>query len=639
MCGIAGILRIHEAGSPAPPPEVAIPEAWLDVLDESIRHRGPDGQGRFRDRVVRGDGATVDVALVHRRLAVIDPAGGHQPMVSERGRPGRDEGLVAVAFNGCIYNHRELRQELQRAGHEFATDHSDTEALIHGWREWGQDMPRRLDGMFAFALWDRRQASLVMARDLAGEKPLYEGLSEDGRLCVFCSTVPAVIRGLRAAGFGRVMEMTDRVLHEWIRFGYGHRPPMTWVHEVEPGGVRLARGPEGREIVTIGRREPLPERDDRRRLSADDLDRLLERAVVERLEADVPLGCFLSGGVDSSLIAHYAKKAAGTLRTFTVAMPEPRYDESAYAEAAARHLGTDHVPLACEVRPAEDLVRLVEGLGLPFGDSSLLPAAWLSRAARSHVTVCLSGDGGDELFGGYERHVVGRALGRYRRVLAMFPSGLVRERDPKSRASKLSRLARAARHGGYADLRSIFAADDLRRLGVGVDVPVAPVDDPLRDDFLTYLPQDLLRKSDTASMAVALELRAPFLARSVVHAAMGAPLSVLMPRGQRKGLLRQVARKHLPAEIVDRPKMGFAIPISEWLRTDYGGLRTLLMDRLNSTEPFGPPSLGIDLDRAFIDRMVREHMERRRDHGQRLYMLLVLSIWADWMGRVMRGAA
>ena len=635
MCGIGGIVRVWPAGAEVPPPEVSIPEGWLDVLDESIRHRGPDGAGRFRDRAVRGDGMVVDVALVHRRLSIIDHAGGRQPMVSERGREGKGEGLVAVVFNGCIYNHRELRRELEGAGHRFVTDHSDTEVLVHGWREWGEDLPRRLDGMFALAIWDRERGGVFFARDLAGEKPLYEAVNDRAGVCIFGSTLPAVLRGLLATGFDRAAEVTDLMLGEWVRYGCGNRPPMTWIREVEPRGRRIFGACGGGAVIDEG--EPLPERSAGGVISAGELDDLLSRAVASRLEADVPLGCFLSGGVDSSLIAQYARRAAGRLATFTVAMPDPRYDESRYAEQVARLIGTDHLTLRCEPRPAEDLVALIEQIGLPFGDSSLLPAYWVSRAARQHAAVCLGGDGGDELFGGYERHVINPAFNRFRALLAAAPV-LTRERHPKSRSAKLARLMRAARHGGYSDLRSIFPVEVFDRLGLGAGPRRdrgERGDDPLRDDFVKYLPEDLLRKTDAASMAVGLEVRSPLLSRSVVSAALRAPLSCLMPRGKRKGLLRQVARKYLPAEVVDRPKMGFAIPVSEWFRTDYGGMKTLLMDRLRSVEPFGPPSLGIEPDMKFVEKMVEEHMSRRRDHGQRLYMLLVLSIWAGWVGREM----
>jgi asparagine synthase (glutamine-hydrolysing) len=715
MCGIGGILRVSPPGEAAPalarPAQESIPEAWLDVLDEAIRHRGPDGHGRFRDRALRADGSVVEVALVHRRLSILDHAGGAQPMVAGvarvsdavapdpsaptsapwpapmlfHGRPGdpvvyrsvvgeagpRGSGgcapgdLVAVVFNGCIYNHRELRADLRAAGHEFVTDHSDTEVLVHGWREWGEDLPARLEGMFSFVVWDRATARLFAARDPAGEKPLYE--SDLDGLYSFASVPAALARllscgaGVPGAARGGRPAVSMRGLREWLRFGATCWSPFDGIDEVE-GRVRAIydRHDRGDGAMVNGMRRGWYDTWPRRgegRLDADRVEALLSEAVRSRLEADVPLGCFLSGGTDSSLIALMLRRYAGRARTFCVRMPDERFDESEIARRVAALLGADHTTLDCAARPAEDLVALIHQLGLPFGDSSLLPAHWVSRAARSVTTVALSGDGGDELFGGYERHVANRWLRRWRLLLRALPPTAGRGAHPRSALAKAARLAGAARRG-YAELLAVFQADDLARLLPGPEpAPTlpGPCPDPLRFDFEWYLPFDLLRKTDTASMAVALEVRAPMLARPLVRAALAAPLDDLMPRGRgggRKGLLRQVARRHLPAEIVDRPKMGFAIPIGEWFRTDYGGLRTLLYDRLTAREPFGPDSLGINsaIDPGFVRRMLREHDQagsrspwpwKGRDHSQRLYVLLVLSIWADWLAGAQRqgGAA
>lgn len=238
MCGIAGILKVHPAGMQPPAPEVAIPEAWLDVLDDSIKHRGPDGQGRFRDRVTRADGSVVDVAFVHQRLSIIDHAGGRQPMVSERGPwPERARnGRVAVVFNGCIYNHRDLRRELQSAGHRFESDHSDTEVLIHGWREWGHGLFAKLDGMFAVAIWDAASGSIVLTRDRFGEKPLYE--TRHDALHAFSSCVPGLVRirqsaVSRSSPFGHAAQF-DRVA-TWMRFGWDMALPVAGINALVPG--------------------------------------------------------------------------------------------------------------------------------------------------------------------------------------------------------------------------------------------------------------------------------------------------------------------------------------------------------------------------------------------------------------------
>ena len=670
MCGIAGILRTDGQ---------AIPEIWLDLMLDRVAHRGPDGRGRLRDRATLASGRTAEIALVHARLAIIDPACGQQPMVwAETGIkasrlqgiervplvPGSAGGLasvherstdgrLAVVFNGCIYNHRGLRRELQSRGVAFATDHSDTEVLLHGHRAWRGRLPQRLEGMFAYALWDCAAATLTLARDRTGEKPLYYwvGALDGAPLALFASAVPAILAVLRAA-FGPVFPPldTDAWQHPLL-YGYTVGPtPHLGVAEVMPGTVLTidtnragASAVEGHrywkppERAAVGRSSrPSDGRDDRPiataspSLTADRVDALLRDAVVSRLESDVPLGCFLSGGIDSPLVAHYARAHLGTLATFTVRMPDPRYDESDAAAAVAKHLGTTHRTLDVEARPAEDLVALVAQLGLPFADSSILPTYWVSKAARRHVKVALSGDGGDELFLGYERYRATRWLARWGTALTLWPLLATAGRgDPKSRGSKLARLIEAARHGGYPDLVRTFPTRDARRLGIDERLihrdSFRSLDLAIMHDFQRYLPGDLLRKTDTASMAVALEVRCPFLDTRLMEAALVAPAKALMPRGQRKGLLKAVARRYLPAALVERPKMGFAIPIGEWFRTDFGGMHALLMDQLNSIEPFGP----FPLERARVEPFLREHMDGRADHGQRLFALLTLSLWTQ----------
>jgi asparagine synthase (glutamine-hydrolysing) len=657
VCGIGGILRAWPVGTNPPLPHESIPEAWLDTIDEAIKHRGPDGQGRFRDRAVRADGSVVDVALVHRRLAIIDPACGQQPMVSERGR-SEAEGLVAVVFNGCIYNHRELRRELEANGHRFVTDHSDTEVLIHGWREWGLGrfnngehnnvreggLASRLEGMFAAAIWDRAAGQLTLLRDSCGEKPLYVTPTDAGtRVWAFASTAAGVYRVTPAGG----RPAADGVMR-WLHQGYDAFNPM----EVEPRytftlPAELSVTDRSFCSYLVPRSEveswelgaPMFLRT--HELTLEEAERALVAGVERRLEADVRLGCFLSGGIDSGLIAAIARRALGSLDTFTLRMPVPEYDESGPAAVTARHLGTTHHTLDCEPRPAEDLLALIPQLGLPFGDSSLLPTTWISRAARGHVTTVLTGDGGDELFGGYERHMIAPALARAKLPLALIPARMLDEPDPRARRTKLARLARAARGHGYPDLTAIFPSSLLRGLVVREpeDWDIIPrpllwllssrfgaIEEAMDWDTDYYLPGDLMRKADTATMSVALEARAPFLDRDLYAAARTATARSLLPGVQRKGLLRALARKYLPPEIVDRPKQGFAIPIGEWFRSDYGQMKQLLLDHLNAAEPW--PGIGVELDRRFVRQLVDEHMGDERDHSQRLYMLLVLSIWA-----------
>ncbi len=687
MCGLAGILRLHHPGSNPPPSLEAIPEHWLDNLDASIAHRGPDGAGRFRDRSIRHDGATIDVALVHRRMSIIDHEGGHQPMVhdgqglrpdltyapgetpfvaterlTEMGQAERAHELICVAFNGCIYNHRTLRAQLEQDGHVFATDHSDTEVLVHGYRHWRANLGAHLDAMHAFLLWDARTGDLAWGRDIAGEKPLYlvQCSMPDDRECFLFSSVArsAMCFPVPPASRSERLPLID--FSQWLSRGWADATELGMIRQPRPGGLialPVSEDEPDRDAPT--RPDDAPdryhgsERTERRQepdpALIDRVAEAIERAALSRLEADVPLGCFLSGGLDPALIASAVRRAGHPLATFTVRMPDPRYDESDAAAATARHLGTDHTTLDCDPNPAEDLVRMIEQLGLPFADSSLLPTSWVCRAAREHVKVVLTGDGGDELFGGYQRYGATRWLARLRPLSSL--AALLPTRDPRSRAHKAARLLRAAAGAGYPDLVRIFPSEMFARLAPGVRSPDSlrayqdPLD-PLAEDFESYLPGDLLTKADTASMAVPIEARAPLLSRELVELMCRQPLSAIMPGGERKGLLKQIARRHLPDEIISRPKMGFAIPVGEWFRTDYGNMRTLLFDHLTSTDPFpGLAGMGAELDLSYVRTLMREHDDaggrggaslwpwKGRDHSQRLYLLLVLSIWCRWLER------
>ncbi|MBL9002531.1 MAG: asparagine synthase (glutamine-hydrolyzing) [Phycisphaerae bacterium] len=612
MCGIAGILRFTSDGGE---PE-AIPDAWLDVLDRAIAHRGPDGAGRLRDRAILADGRAAEVALIHRRLTILDPKGGHQPM-AWRGSNSREH--AAILFNGLIYNHIDLRTALRAEGVVFSSDHSDTEALLHACRRWGvRRACERASDMFAFAYWDGR--SLTLARDRFGQKPLYWCDLPDGR--AFASCAAALRNLLRTAGVSAPPDPT--ITARWLRFGAWGDPPTRGLHSLPPGSTLNLTAPKpSAERYT----PPAPARD--RPLTLDALDHALRSAVHARLEADVPLGCFLSGGVDSALIASYAKERIPNLETFTVRMPDPLLDESSEASATAAALGTRHHTLGCSPRPAEDLVRLISLLGLPLGDSSLLPAHWLAREVRRTATTALSGDGGDDLFAGYDRHAAAARVGPWNRLLALWPIGPGSR--PSSRRSRAARLADACRHDGYLDLVSVFPRSMLRTLGVEVprETPVPwTVAEALSHDQARYLPDDLLIKSDGASMATALEVRSPFLDGVVADLSQRATIDSLMPGGRRKGLLRDLALRRLPVAVARRPKRGFAVPIGEWFRTDFGQMRTLLGDALHGTDPFPEHLLGLPINPAAARALMDEHDRRRRDHSQRLYTLLVLALWA-----------
>jgi len=661
MCGIAAIMRFTPGETPPPP----LPLEWIRAMDERVKHRGPDGHGVLLDRIFRpseghdgSEAGWIDVALIHRRLAVIDLEGGVQPMVDppvpgglrgETALTPMAEGALAVVFNGCIYNHRELRAELIAGGAKFQTDHSDTEVLLHGYRAWGEKLPERLEGMFAFVIWDRARGEWFTSRDDAGEKPLFCDVKarRDETVWIASSTASAcaAMRGLLGA-------FEHAELFDHIRFGSVHRAARAGLCTPPASSRRLdfqcREQIWNREIVPTGHAE-FPIRSGAESLDAGSLDQLIERAVQRRLEADVPLACFLSGGVDSSLIAAHARQFRPDLRRFCVRMPHARYDESPWAAAVAQELGVNHTTLDCEPRPLEDLERLVAQIGRPFGDSSLLPTYWLSKAVAPHARVALSGDGGDELFGGYERYVVALWPDEFKLAMAHLPAGLFESGNPKSARSKLARLIRACRGHGYSDLLSIFPGELGRELFDLPDWEDEPdggywPPDPLYEDFETTLPGDMLCKVDAASMAAGVEVRAPLLAPEIVRAAFDTPLDVLMPPtpfgGRRiKGLLKDALRLHLPDRLIDRPKSGFAIPIGDWFRSDYGGLRSAISDVLASSDPWPEVSRACPLNLAFCRRILEEHLAGRRDHGQRLYVLLVLHIWDRWLRSVGRPGA
>lgn len=630
MCGIGGIVRITPPGSSHAP----IPEEWLDALHARIAHRGPDGRGTFRDTARRPDGSTVEVALVHARLSIIDLSGGAQPMVSPQGPGGA--GLVGVVFNGCIYNHRAVRAELHRAGHTFVTDHSDTEVLVHGWRQWGDRITDHLDGMYGVGIWDHDKGECVVMRDRPGEKPVYYAVCEGGggaRTLVFSSALPAVMDVRRKVEPGWSPELDRDAIVEWMRLGWSERLPVRGVEELAPRHTIVFPARDGGSGVRVVHVNTIPtERSATPTLTVDDMDRLVSESVASRLESDVPLGCFLSGGIDSSLLAYYAKKHLGRLTTLCVRFPVEEYDESPFAAEVAAAIGSDHKVIDAHPDAASDMVRLIESVGLPFGDSSILPTHWVCRAAREHVKVSLAGDGGDELCFGYRRHKAWQMVRRVRPLLHLVP-----RRWPRAMAqggsspARLARFAETVRNLGYRSMLSWQVADVERlvpsegermRRGMPADV------DPANDDFGAYLPYDLMRKSDTASMLVPIEVRAPLLSLGMIERCRAEPISSLMRNNELKGILRELARRHFAPSITDRPKHGFGVPVGTFFRTNFGGMGTLLGDALAGPAPFGRVHDVVDFDMDEVRAMIREHEMKVRDHSSRLFSLVSLSLWA-----------
>ncbi|CAN5827905.1 asparagine synthase (glutamine-hydrolyzing) [soil metagenome] len=689
MCGIAGIVVVRSGTVGGASLEDIIPEVALDALEAALAFRGPDGRGRFRDRARRADGAIVDVALVHRRLAIIDAPCGAQPMVIEdpapavdpvlerasaappsSPTPGARANLDSIVFNGCIYNHRILRTALEAGGERFATDHSDTEALLRALRRWGPAALARLDGMYAAAWWSRATATLTLIRDPFGEKPLTIrtiAATPTCRVLAFASTAaalhhPAITALLFAAqpmSPVAALPVDMPAVADWVRFGWGASLPVRALRSLPVGAfediaapIKPPRWSDEKSFFWHRRTAGIP-RDASGSGSAEPqvltparVDSLLRAAVVARLDADVPIGVFLSGGIDSSLIAAHVARLDRTIPAFTLRMPDPRLDESSSAAAVARHLGLRHIVLDCPGTAATDLVTLIEQLGLPFGDSSLLPTHWLCKAARASIRVALVGDGGDELFAGYQRHQAAewfRYLRFIRPLLRLVPASLFEPRAPSggplSRTDAARRLLGALRADGYADILSISRhhkalAGFATTRQVAALRKVRTIAAALAADQQLYLPEDLCRKTDTAAMAVALEVRSPLLAPAIAAAANAAPPHELLLGMRRKGLLRETLKRHLPDALADGPKRGFALPVDSWYRDNTGDLRHLLLDHLASAEPFGPVALGLGLDLRESRRLIAEHDSGKRQHGQRLHMILVWSIWTRWLGRV-----
>lgn len=625
MCGIAGILSLAE-----PRPATAADAATMAA---TLVHRGPDDAASWAD--ARGR-----CALGFRRLSIIDLVGGRQPIASEDGR-------VQVIFNGEIYNFRALRRELEAAGHRFATN-ADSEVIVHGYEQWGDGVFARLEGMFAIGVWDDGAATLTLARDRLGQKPLLYA-EHDGRL-YFASELKAL---LALPEFPR--ELDPQALHEYLLFQYVPAPRsiLRHVQKLLPGHfLKLSAGARASDAaqqrywrVPAGARFDGSYDDAKQRLGE-----LLTAAVEKRLVADVPLGAFLSGGVDSSIVVGLMRRlGASPLRTFAIGFPDARYDETAHAARVAARFDTEHhVEI---VTP--DAEALLETLSWhydePFADSSAIPTYYVSRSARRHVTVALTGDAGDECFAGYDRYRAAQLAAPFDawpaalRRLAGGVAGLIPHGRAKSLGSRAFRFLSAigmpasrrylswvnvlppsSLQAGY---RAAFASqvafaaplswfDALYATGSGDAADCA-----IHADLHSYLPYDLLTKVDIASMAVGLECRAPFLDHALVEFAVSLPIEWRLGKGgQSKRILKDWARDLLPPEILSRPKMGFGVPIGEWFR---GPLRARLERELFAADALAPRVF----DRAWLRSFVDAHLSSRANHAHALWALLMLELW------------
>jgi asparagine synthase (glutamine-hydrolysing) len=609
MCGIAGF-----AGIELPAEEAT---GRLRAMCDAIQHRGPDSDGYFV-----GDG----VAMGMRRLSIIDVAGGDQPISNE-------DGTVTVVFNGEIYNHHQLRRELLAAGHRFAT-RSDTEVLVHLYETHGPDMVRHLQGMFAFSIWDSRRRRLFLARDRTGMKPLSYALRDGG--IVYCSELRALYAFDRSA-----LRVAPAAVMEYLAFGYVPDPSSIFEGVSKlPAGHFLLWSP-GRD-VHVGRYWSPPPPDPALRNEGEvitELRRRLEAAVVSHLESEVPLGAFLSGGTDSStVVALMCRHASGRVKTFSVGFAEADYDESKTARAVATQLGTEHTELV--VRP--DVEGIFESIAAmfdePFADSSAIPTFLVAQLARESVTVALSGDGGDELFGGYTRYgdtlrrgggkggAGSRALGALGLMLPhAFPG---RNRLVDLGRSRLGRYASSVVQPVRVDEGGVASAwhpagrrtvEEQLNCFVSADEAEDFAALMMRLDLNTYLPGDILTKVDRTSMAVSLEARVPLLDYDLVDFALRIPGDLSVTPAESKRLYRRAIRGIVPDFVLTAPKRGFAVPLAQWFR---GSLR-------HRIEALRRPPGAIEhfLDARAVARLVTEHSIGRRDHSVLLWRLIVLKYW------------
>jgi len=647
MCGIAGFIDLQkqtcsDAGS-----------SLATCMAGKIAHRGPDDFGVWSD-------AAAGIFLAHRRLSILDlsPAG-HQPMMSASGR-------YAIVFNGEVYNHAELRRDLgANCGLSAWRGHSDTEVMLAALEQWGlRGALDRFVGMFAIALWDRQVRELILVRDRVGEKPLYWGRSGD--VILFGSELKA----LRAHP-AFTAEVDRDALALFLRHSYVPAPYSIYrgVRKVEPGTlVRIRSGSaepavecywSARDVAVAGQQEPWRGSDAE---AAAELERLLGQSVALQLVADVPVGAFLSGGIDSSAVVALAQAARSRpIRTFSIGFEEEGYDEAQHAMAVARHLGTDHTELYVSAGEAMAVIpRLPQIYDEPFADSSQIPTFLVAQLARKHVTVSLSGDGGDELFAGYTRYLIGSRLGRATSMLPGFARSAVAAGLISITPGGWNRflgpfLALAPRRLHYANI-----GDKLHKLGgvlhsspaeiyrnlvshwespvhvvVGADEPPTRlthregqpgfssfVERGAWLDLVSYLPDDILVKVDRAAMAVSLESRIPLLDHRVIEFAWRLPLNMKLRDGVGKWLLRQVLYRHVPKALFDRPKTGFSIPLNAWLRGVMRDWAEALLDesRLRREGFF---HVGL------VREKWQEHLTGQRNWHDWLWDVLMFQAWLE----------
>jgi asparagine synthase (glutamine-hydrolysing) len=620
MCGIVGVVQ--REGQP-------VDAELLAGMNEAIRHRGPDEDGHY----LKGR-----VGLAMRRLAIIDLAGGQQPIHNE-------DRTAWIVFNGEIYNYREQRERLQQLGHRFYTD-CDTEVILHLYERHGADCPKYLRGMFAFAIWDERTEELLLARDRVGKKPLL--YARAGKAFVFGSEFSAVLTHPEVS-----RDLDREAIHHYLSAMCVPAPLTAYraVRKLEPGHtLRLTRAGdvhiERYWQPDFSKKVKMSEREAGERALA-----ILREAVRVRLMSEVPLGAFLSGGLDSSaVVALMSEVSDEPVKTFSIGFEEQDFSELHHARRVAAHVGADHHEFVVRPDALEVLPTLVEHYGEPYADSSAIPTYYVARETRRHVTVALNGDGGDEAFAGYERYAAMSLSEKYRRLPRVVREGLIRRAAglipasemTRNRVRSLKRFLHAASLPPverYMRWTSAFDpqakvelyTDEFRREMAHLDARqwLAPffdgrrtgiVDAALLADTMTYLPNDLLVKVDIASMAVSLEARSPFLDHHVIEFAASLPERLKLRGLTTKYLLKRTLAPLLPAQNIRRGKMGFGVPVGHWFRGQMQGFlrETLLSEKALGRGFFKPGA---------VRRLVEEHTNGGKDYTNQLWTLLMLELW------------
>jgi asparagine synthase (glutamine-hydrolysing) len=618
MCGVAGI--VHFDGAP-------IPKGLPEQMCAAIRHRGPDDRGVVSLPRSESAAGGARASLGNQRLSIIDVAGGRQPIANE------DETIWTV-LNGEIYNFKELRARLLALGHRFATQ-SDTEVIVHGYEQWGDAVINQLDGMFALAVWDGRTDRVLLARDRFGKKPLL--YFEDDTRLVFASEFQAL---LSVPGIDRELDVT--ALGTYLGYMSVPAPRTIYRHvkKLSPAHL-LTRDRRGTRLHQYWALGFTPKKHVSEDDAVDCAKHLLRSAVKKRLMSEVPLGAFLSGGVDSSVVVSLmAELSSQPVKTFSIGFDEPQYDELLHARRVAAAFGCEHREFVVRPAAVEILPALARHFGEPFADSSAIPSWYLAKLTKQHVTVALNGDGGDEIFAGYGRHLGNDLAERWQKLPASFRVPASRVAHSRlladvggRRAARFADAAALSRSDRYRAWAGVFSADLIEELSplAEPDEPVVPrefeavrhldaVDSFLAVDTNYYLPTDLLVKVDITSMAHSLEVRSPLLDRELAEFVATLPSSFKLRRLTTKYLLKKTAAGLVPEATLRRPKRGFAVPIARWFR---GELRPFLSDHLQPSEL---AQSGV-LNQKVIDRLIADHLGGAADYAHHLFVLLMLELW------------